>query len=81
MCGVASTFGMLKQRVAPGGSFAKTSSPAPATLPDASAGAARLVDQLAARAVDDPHAVLHLGDRLGVDQPRVSGVSATCRLM
>ena len=40
------------------------------------------VDQLAAGAVDDPHAVLHLRDRLGVDQVRsVSGVFGRCRVM
>ena len=33
-----------------------------------------VVDQLAARAVDDPHAVAALGERLGVSQPWVSGV-------
>ena len=40
------------------------------------------VDQLAAGAVDDPHAVLHLRDRLGVDPVRsVSGVFGRWRVM
>ena len=50
------------------GSAGKTSSAAPPTLPESSAGLERLeVDQLAAGAVDDPHPVLHLRDRFGID--------------
>ena len=49
------------------GSLGKTSSAAPATLPESSASfERRVVDQLAAGAVDDAHAVLHLRERLGV---------------
>ena len=50
------------------GSSGKTSRAAPATLPESSAAPERLeVDQFAARAVDDPHAVLHADDRRRVD--------------
>ena len=34
-----------------------------------------LIDDAAARAVDDSHALLHLRERRGADEPRVSSVS------
>ena len=67
-CGVTTTFGAAAaaRRTAPA---TKTSSAAPATLPDSSAAiSAALVDQLAAGGVDDPDAVAHLRDRLRVDR-------------
>ena len=51
------------------GSAEKTSSAAPATLPSRTASRERaLVDELAAGGVDDPDAVAHLRDRVGVDE-------------
>ena len=50
------------------GSSGKTSRAAPASLPDSRPVEQRVeVDQLAAGAVDDPGALPHRGDRLGVD--------------
>jgi hypothetical protein len=50
------------------GSSTKTSTAAPATCPLSSpARQRRLVDKPAASAVDDAHARLHAGDRVGVD--------------
>ena len=67
-CGVTTTSSRPKSGCSVIGSLGKTSSAAPPTLPESSAGLERVeVDQLAAGAVDDPHAVLHLRDRLGVD--------------
>ena len=46
-----------------GGSLSKTSSAAPPILPDFSASTQRrLIDQLATRAIDDAHALLHFGE-------------------
>ena len=60
MCGVATTCGSLASAQSAGGSFSKTSSAAAATMPCSIARLQRrLVDQLAARRVDDPDARLH----------------------
>ena len=66
-----------------GGSSSKTSSAAPATWPERERlGERRLVDDAAARAVHDPHALLHLRERRrGRSSPRVSGVSGVCTVM
>ena len=59
------------------GSVGKTSSAAPADLARAERlGERVLVDELAARGVDDPHAVAHLRDRVRVDRGRASRRSA-----
>jgi hypothetical protein len=44
-------------------------------------GQRRLVDQAAAGAVDDAHALLGLGEVLGVRMPRVLSVIGTCSVM
>ena len=68
-CGVTTTSSRAKIGCSVKGSEGKTSSAAPASLPLSSPASDRVeVDQLAAGAVDDPGAVLHRGDRVGVDQ-------------
>ncbi len=61
--------GMAEQRDSLfAGSSVNTSKAAPATWPESSAARKRLlVDQPAARAIDDAHAFLHCRERLGVD--------------
>ena len=57
-----------EQRVALAGSSLNTSSAAPATWPDSMRRLQVLLDhQAAARAIDDAHALLGLGQRLGID--------------
>ena len=66
---MTTTSSRSKIRCSVKGSEGKTSSAAPASLPLLEAVAERVeVDQLAAGAVDEPGAVLHRGDRVGVDQ-------------
>jgi hypothetical protein len=58
-----------------------TSKAAPATWPDDRLGQRRLVDQAAARAVDDAHALLGLGQVLGRQDAAVLSVIGTCSVM
>ena len=83
MCGVATTCGSSVSALSVGGSVSNTSRPAPAIVPASIAvGQRRLVDQLAARGVDDADAVgLHLASRSALNRCRVSGVAGMCRLM
>ena len=67
-CGVTTTSSRPNSGCSVIGSVGKTSRAAPPTLPESSAASQRIeVDQLAAGAVDDPDAVLHLGERVGVE--------------
>ena len=68
-CGVTTTCG--SPRSGPEyGSVSNTSSAAPATLPERIAStSAVLVDEPAARGVDDPHAVLHPRERRRIEEP------------
>ena len=67
-CGVTTTSSRANSGCSVNGSSGKTSRAAPPTLPGLEARIERVeVDQLAAGAVDDANAVLHRGDRLGVD--------------
>ncbi len=67
-CGVQTTFGRPNSGLSVAGSTSNTSKPAPATLPDFMRGdQIGLDDQAAARAIDDAHAVLHLGNGRSVD--------------
>ena len=68
-CGVTTTSSRAKIACSVKGSEGKTSSAAPASLPTLEPRLDRVeVDELAAGAVDYPGAVLHRGDRVGVDQ-------------
>ena len=62
------TLGWPNSTFSVAGSVTNTSKAAPATLPGIERGTQRLlVDQAAARAIDDAHALLHFGDGRGVD--------------
>ncbi len=68
-CGVTTTSSRAKIGCSVKGSEGKTSSAAPPSLPlSRPARTGVELDQLAAGAVDDAGAVLHRGDRVGVDQ-------------
>ena len=65
MCGVATTCGSAVSAPSGGGSFSNTSRPAPAIVARLDRfGQRRLVDQLAARRVDDADAGLARGEPL-----------------
>ena len=69
MCGVATTCGSVARRQSFGGSGSNTSSPAPATCPLSMASAsAALVNQLAARCIDDADALLAFREPFGVEE-------------
>jgi hypothetical protein len=67
--GVSTTFGSVRSSLSfASGSSSNTSRPAAATLPDLSGGdQRRFLDDAAARAVEDPHALLALLERRLVD--------------
>ena len=72
----------LRSEASPGGSISKTSRAAPPTVPlRTAASRADAIDQLAARAVHNTDAILHLRKCFRVQHVIVSGVSATCKVM
>ena len=77
MCGLTITFSSAHSGLVSGsGSSAKTSSAAPASLPDTkSLDQCLLVDHGAAADVDEDRALAHAGDRLRPISPCVSAVS------
>ena len=71
-CGVSSVFGASRSGESVGGSWSKTSIPAPPRCPLAQrVGDGGLVDDAAAGDVEDDRPRLHLGDRRLADQARV----------
>ena len=77
-CGVSSVFGASSSGEPVGGSCSKTSIPAPPRWPDRERlGDGRLVEDAAARDVEDDRAGLELGDRVAPDEPARRRVSGT----